>query len=417
MPWLGREGIEGQDVRFGGVRLQDIVSPSLAGEWDMFMREFPNVRIGQARRRFSALENANDENGDSYRAIGALYSGDWASVEKFIESMPASSIHAPSLRIRAYFLLHRGDVRMACATLKRAAPDDWALPELETWRRRNALGMRIGSPFKPSAFLSVFAALKNEAEYLEEWLAHHALIGVERFYLYENNSTDNTREIIDYAKKFYDIRSYSFTGQPAQDLAMAHFIESHRHESEWAAFIDADEFLRPIHGLDDVRIVLEGMSKQVACVALNWLLFGSSGHADTPEGLCVEAFTRRRRRAANKVKSIVRMSRVARPVSTHQFLVVGPTVDAQGEPVFLLRGELRGRASPALIAVNHYAVKSEAQYRNKIIRGRSGHRPKPYDETYFDHHNHNDFGDHTLAAHADQIKGMIEYAREFRRDE
>ncbi|MBL8546133.1 MAG: glycosyltransferase family 2 protein [Hyphomonadaceae bacterium] len=378
------------------------------------MRDFPNVRIGQVRRHFAALENAGDEDGASYRAIGALYLADWAEVANFIDSIPPNSTHAPSLRIKAYYHLHQGNIKMACTALARAAPDDWALTEFETWRRRDALGLRRASPFKPSAFFSVFAALKDEAEYLEEWLAHHALVGAERFYLYENNSTDATREIIENAKRFYDIRSYSFTGQPAQDLAMSHFLETHRHETEWAALIDADEFIRPIHGLDDVRVVLEGMDENVACVALNWLLFGSGGHVEKPDGLCVEAFTRRRRRAANKVKSIVRMSRVVRSLSTHQFLVVGPTVNAQGDPVFLLRGEVRGRASATLLAINHYAVKSEAQYRSKIVRGRSGTTPKPYDDKFFEHHNHNAFGDHTLAACASQIAEMIDCARDRR---
>lgn len=389
----------------------EIPSTSLSDAWDLFMSDFPNVRIGQVRKRFSALRDDQGEDGASYRAVRALYFADWGKAEGFISSIPTTSTHAPSLRIKAYYHLHEGDVKSACTALARAASDDWAIAELQTWRRRDALGTRRSSPFVPSAFLSIFAALKDEAEYLEEWLAYHSLVGVERFYLYENNSTDSTREVIERAKKFYDIRSYSFTGQPAQDIAMSHFIEAHRHETEWAALIDADEFIRPLHGFEDVRIILEGMNENVSCVALSWLLFGSGGHIDTPAGLCVEAFTSRRRRAVRKVKSIVRMSRVASPLNTHQMLVAGRTVDAQGDPVFLLKGEMRPHNSVPLLALNHYVIKSQAQYRAKVTRGRSGRDAKPYDSQFFDDYDHNSFEDYTLAAFAEQIAEIVAYAR------
>ncbi|NEP44421.1 MAG: glycosyltransferase family 92 protein, partial [Okeania sp. SIO2H7] len=44
--------------------------------------------------------------------------------------------------------------------------------------------------------LSICAIMKNEGAYLLEWLEFHKLVGVERFYLYNNNSRDNTVELI-----------------------------------------------------------------------------------------------------------------------------------------------------------------------------------------------------------------------------
>lgn len=32
---------------------------------------------------------------------------------------------------------------------------------------------------------------KDEAPYLEEWIEYHRLVGVDRFYLYDNNSSDD----------------------------------------------------------------------------------------------------------------------------------------------------------------------------------------------------------------------------------
>ncbi|MFM6204524.1 glycosyltransferase family 92 protein, partial [Planktothrix sp.] len=44
--------------------------------------------------------------------------------------------------------------------------------------------------------LSVCAIIKDEASYLIEWLEFHKLVGVERFYLYNNNSTDHTTDLL-----------------------------------------------------------------------------------------------------------------------------------------------------------------------------------------------------------------------------
>lgn len=38
---------------------------------------------------------------------------------------------------------------------------------------------------------------KNEAPFLKEWLDFHLTVGVDHFYLYNNNSDDNFREILE----------------------------------------------------------------------------------------------------------------------------------------------------------------------------------------------------------------------------
>lgn len=40
--------------------------------------------------------------------------------------------------------------------------------------------------------LSICAIMKDEGPYLVEWLEFHKLVGVEKFYLYDNSSNDNS---------------------------------------------------------------------------------------------------------------------------------------------------------------------------------------------------------------------------------
>ena len=43
-------------------------------------------------------------------------------------------------------------------------------------------------------YLSLTACIKNEEHYIQEWLSFYRAMGVERFYIFNNNSTDNTEK-------------------------------------------------------------------------------------------------------------------------------------------------------------------------------------------------------------------------------
>ena len=45
--------------------------------------------------------------------------------------------------------------------------------------------------------LSICAIMKNEGPYVKVWIDYHRLVGVKRFYIYDNESTDNMKEVLD----------------------------------------------------------------------------------------------------------------------------------------------------------------------------------------------------------------------------
>ena len=45
-------------------------------------------------------------------------------------------------------------------------------------------------------YFSISSTMKNEGQYLEEWIEFHRLVGCEHFILYDNDSTDDTVEIL-----------------------------------------------------------------------------------------------------------------------------------------------------------------------------------------------------------------------------
>ena len=50
---------------------------------------------------------------------------------------------------------------------------------------------------KPNAVkFAICAIVKNEGRYLEEWIDYHLGIGVQKFFIYDNESTDSTKDIL-----------------------------------------------------------------------------------------------------------------------------------------------------------------------------------------------------------------------------
>ena len=144
--------------------------------------------------------------------------------------------------------------------------------------------------------LAVVAILKNETPYLKEWLDYHLLAGVDHFYLYDNDSTDNQAEIaapyVEAGLVDYFPASGAVMKMPVYNDALKRF----KFHCRYMAFIDADEFLFPKTNRSVVEVVDEILSrdKNAAGLAINWQIFGSNGHenADYSRGV-LERFTRR----------------------------------------------------------------------------------------------------------------------------
>lgn len=126
--------------------------------------------------------------------------------------------------------------------------------------------------------IALILIFKNEAPYLEEWLCHHINLGVEHFYLYDNNSTDNYKEIL---APYIDrgiVTLTPWSQYPGQYSAYKHWYDNYRTESKWVSFIDADEFLCPTR-----ENTLQPLLKQYdgyPVILMYWKIFGTSGLID-----------------------------------------------------------------------------------------------------------------------------------------
>ena len=70
--------------------------------------------------------------------------------------------------------------------------------------------------------LAIGAIMKNEGPYLKEWLDFHILVGVTKFYLYDNESTDETKEIL---KPYIKSGIVEYNYWPGKAMQMAAYFD------------------------------------------------------------------------------------------------------------------------------------------------------------------------------------------------
>ena len=123
--------------------------------------------------------------------------------------------------------------------------------------------------------ISICGIFKNESPFLKEWIEFHEMIGVEHFYLYNNNSEDNYKEVL---LQYIDKGLVTLIDWPydqAQIAAYQNFYETYRHETQWVSFLDIDEFFCPRYA-KTLPEWLDKMDKYPVLV-LYWRMFGTSG--------------------------------------------------------------------------------------------------------------------------------------------
>ena len=246
---------------------------------------------------------------------------------------------------------------------------------------------------EPEHYLSVVVIAKNEGSYFKEWLDWHISKGVEKFYIYDNESTDNTREVLQpYIQKGIVEYTY-FPGHRMQLAAYDDCFKRHRYDTRWLAVIDMDEFLVPVK-YDTVAEYLKPL-EDFPVVEINWLCYGSSGQKKRLPGGVMERFKRHslpQHPLNHHVKSIMNPRRVYGMTGCHEAARInGKPADSNGNRVKI---SWRDREPlHDLIRINHYAVRSYEEFIEKKGRGRASGPARNIEDEYFREFDLNDISD------------------------
>ncbi|KAK6922108.1 Glycosyltransferase family 92 [Dillenia turbinata] len=91
--------------------------------------------------------------------------------------------------------------------------------------------------------LCVCTMLWNQASSLREWIKYHGWLGVERWFIYDNNSDDGIEELIEELEfEDYNVSRHVWPWIKTQEAGFSHCALRAKEECNWVAFMDVDEF-------------------------------------------------------------------------------------------------------------------------------------------------------------------------------
>ncbi|MCS8594986.1 glycosyltransferase [Leuconostoc citreum] len=220
--------------------------------------------------------------------------------------------------------------------------------------------------------LGTVAIIKNEAPYLKEWIEFHKIVGVEIFYLYDNESTDNTKEILQPYIKQGVVKYEVVKGTGQQISVYNRAIQRYRNEVQWMAILDADEFIVPIE-YETVVQMIESINQQFSQILIGWLIYGSNGFQKKPEGLVIENFNKHADLSFMAYyKPIINPRLVLNVTFPHWANVIGKTVDENGKHLWgypFITKKYAMPSSKSKVRINHYYSKSLEEFLIKSNRG------------------------------------------------
>ena len=246
---------------------------------------------------------------------------------------------------------------------------------------------------KPSVHLAVCAIAKDEGSYFKEWIEWHRSMGVDKFYIYDNESSDNTREVLSPYIESGVVEYRYFPGYRKQLAAYDDCFERHRLDTRWIAFIDLDEFIVPVKD-KSIPQFLERF-EDAPVVEINWLVYGSGGAQKRLPGGVMERFhchSLPGNILNRHVKSIVNPRRVFSVIGCHEVARInGKALDSHGD---IITRNFRDREPQQdVIRINHYAVRSYEEFIEKQSRGRASGKKRTVPTAYFEEYDLNDIED------------------------
>ncbi|OIV93103.1 hypothetical protein TanjilG_20765 [Lupinus angustifolius] len=168
--------------------------------------------------------------------------------------------------------------------------------------------------------LCVCTMVWNQASALREWIMYHAWLGVERWFIYDNNSEDDIERMInDLDGQGYNVSRQAWPWIKTQEAGFSHCALKAREECKWVGFFDVDEFFYfhnefrhrlgqggGVPGENSLRLMVANLSSSsIAEIRTACHSFGPSGLTVPPKQGVTTGYTCRLQ-SPERHKSIVR---------------------------------------------------------------------------------------------------------------
>lgn len=211
--------------------------------------------------------------------------------------------------------------------------------------------------------------IKDESEYIQEWIAHYFALGVQHFVIYDNLSTDNINKSL---KNLINAGIVTLIYWPKTNGQIDAFNHAHSFAGnlcEYMGFLDTDEFI-VLHDKDTLHDYLTSVDADQ--ILIPWKNFGYCGHMDKPLGPTVSAYTIAKNQNNVQVKHFFRPSMIAK-AGVHS------SIPVHGSVLKFENGDLAPHThiceKPVYkrAQVNHYQTRSFSEFKKRVLKGEAAH--------------------------------------------
>lgn len=235
----------------------------------------------------------------------------------------------------------------------------------------------------------VITSMRNEAHYIDEWVAWNIYIGFDKVIVFTNNNTDATLEVLEKHRKKGVVEYFELNPPPGSKPQMYAFKQglewARKHQPDWIACMDPDEFLV----LKQDKNIDEFLNRypQTDAIAINWKIFGSADIPFKGKGLTVERFLMAAKQDFHHHRQFKSLFRYSEHIERFHHRAIYKEaarksiryIYADGvafTPEEMLPGFAKDKRSHVnfdLAQINHYTIRSLQEFDIKMNRGNGLH--------------------------------------------
>ncbi len=267
--------------------------------------------------------------------------------------------------------------------------------------------------------VSIAAMFRDEARFLKEWIEYHRLIGVEHFYLYNDNSRDNFKEVLNpYIKagvvELFDNPKTILSRGDFRKILFQTLMEAAgkaKGISKWIAFIDIDEFIFPV--ADKSLPHFLSRYEKYGAVTINWQVFGTSNLKRLKDDqLMIEQLVFRAEKnyfMNHYFKSIVQVQYLdltAQDSYNHIFPLLEGRITVNVNEVPMTGFQIDETIPIDKIRIHHYFSRDE-QFLEEVKLKRPNANPTKIQNILYDVSNSNKVEDRSILIYADDLRNRL----------
>lgn len=262
--------------------------------------------------------------------------------------------------------------------------------------------------------ITIVTTMRNEGPHILEWVAHHVAAGVSNFLVFTNDCSDGTQALLDLLPCVTHVPLFHGDKPPQWRALKAAWDHPLVKGADWLMCLDCDEFINLSSDLRSISHLIDEVNADA--ILMPWRLFGNNGHIEVTNAPTTQRFTKAAPpnmlypAIGSYFKTLFRRAGPFRQFGVHRPKqkkpdkhplarwsngsgreITGKIVDNDNQILYWGEGIERD-----LVQLNHYSVRSAAEYMVKRDRGLPNHTTKEIGLTYWVERNFNSVEDKTI---------------------